>query len=60
VKIEIKSRKPGFGRKKAVENVLTLEGLPLNSSMISFSYLAVQKIDTYIAKQGSHVEFLYL
>jgi hypothetical protein len=37
--------------------VVTLEGLPFNSSMISFHILALQKIDTYIAKQCSHVEF---
>jgi hypothetical protein len=29
----------------------TLEGLLFNSSMISFYILAVQNIDTYIAKQ---------
>jgi hypothetical protein len=40
--------------------MVTLEGLPLNFKHDFLSYLAVQKIDTYIAKQGSHVEFPYL
>jgi hypothetical protein len=66
-----KFQKTRFWREKSVENVITLEGLPFNSSMISFYiwlfkrsihtllyaisnvenllYLAVQKIDTYIA-----------
>jgi hypothetical protein len=43
--------------KKSLENVVTLVGLRFNSSMISFHILAIQKIDTYIAKQCSHVEF---
>jgi hypothetical protein len=54
-----KFQKPRFWKEKLVENVITLEGLPFNSSMISFSYLAVQKIDTYIAKQCSNVKFPY-
>ncbi len=45
--------KTRFWKEKSLENVVTLEGLPFNS------YLVVQKIDTYIAKQCSHVEFLY-
>jgi hypothetical protein len=54
------SKKPGFGRKKSVEDMVTLEGLPpFNSSTIFLSYLAVQKINTHIAKQCSHVEFPY-
>jgi hypothetical protein len=52
-----KFQKTRFWKEKSVENVVTLEGLPFNSSMISFSYLAVQKMDTCIAKQCSHVEF---
>jgi hypothetical protein len=47
-----------FWKEKSVENVVTLEGLPFNSSMISF-HIWLQKIDTYIAKQSSHVEFPY-
>jgi len=35
--------------------MVTFEGLPFNSSKIFLSYLAVQKIDAYIAKQCSHV-----
>jgi hypothetical protein len=54
-----KFQKTRFWKGKSVENVVTLEGLPFNSSMISFHIWAVQKIDTYIAKQCSHVEFPY-
>ncbi len=54
-----KFKKTRFWKEKSVENVVTLEGLPFNSSMISLSYLEVQKIHTYIAKQCSHVEFPY-
>jgi hypothetical protein len=44
LKIQINSKKSGLGRKKSVENVVTLEeGLPFNSSTIFLSYLAVQK-----------------
>jgi len=31
-----KFQKPRFWKKKSVENVVTLEGLPFNSSMITF------------------------
>jgi hypothetical protein len=48
-----KFQKTRFWKEKSLENVVTLEGLPFNS------YSVVQKIDTYIAKQCSHVEFLY-
>jgi len=53
------SKKSGFGRKKSVENVIALEGLPFNSSMISFHIWLFKKVDTYFAKQCSHVEFPY-
>jgi hypothetical protein len=36
LKIQINSKKSGFGRKIELKNVITLEGLPFNSSMISF------------------------
>jgi hypothetical protein len=36
LKIQINSKKPGFWKEKSVENVVTLEGLPFNSSIISF------------------------
>jgi hypothetical protein len=40
-------KKPGFGRKKSVENVVTLEGLhPFNSSMISFHIWLFKKNST--------------
>jgi hypothetical protein len=54
-----KFQKTRFWKEKSVEHMVTLESLPFNSIMISLSYLAVQKIDTYIAKQCSHVEFPY-
>jgi hypothetical protein len=44
-----------FWKEKSVENVITLEGLSFNSSIIGCS----KKINTYIAKQCSHVEFPY-
>jgi hypothetical protein len=53
-------QKTRFWKDKSIENVVTLEVSPFNSSMIFLSYLDVQKIDTYIAKQCSHVEFLIL
>jgi hypothetical protein len=33
-----------FWKEKSVENVVTLEGLPFNSSMISFHILLFQKL----------------
>ncbi len=59
LKIQINSKKPGFGRKNQLITWVTLEGLSFNSSNDFLSYLAVQKIDTYIANQCSHVEFPY-
>jgi hypothetical protein len=56
-KIQINFKKPGFGRK----NQLRM-GKHLKNAYHSFNssiYLGVQKIDTYIAKQCSHVVFLY-
>jgi hypothetical protein len=40
-------------------NMVALEGLPFNSSMVSFHILSLPKINVYIAKQCSHVEFPY-
>jgi hypothetical protein len=54
-----KIQKTRFWKEKSVENVIALEGLPFNSRMIFLSYLAVQKINIYIAKQCSDVEFPY-
>jgi hypothetical protein len=52
-----KFQKPRFWKEKSVENVVTFEGL---ASMISFHIRLFRKwIDTYIAKQCSHVEFPY-
>jgi hypothetical protein len=53
-----KFQKTRFWKEKSVENVVTLEGLPFNSSMISF-HIWLKKTNTYIAKQCSHVEFPY-
>ncbi len=53
-----KFEKTRFWKEKSVEDVVTLEGLPFNSSMMSF-HIWLFKIDTYIAKQCSHVEFPY-
>jgi hypothetical protein len=44
LKIEINSKKPGFGWKKSVEIVVTLEGLPFNSNMISFHIRLFKKL----------------
>jgi hypothetical protein len=51
VKNSNKFQKIRSWKEKSVEkNVVTLEGLPFNSSTIFLSYSAVQNIDTYIAK----------
>ncbi len=55
-----KFQKTRFWKEKSVENVVTLEGLPLNSSIIiSFHIQLFKKSIQYIAKQCSHVEFPY-
>jgi hypothetical protein len=60
LKIQISSKKTRFWMEKSLETVGTLEGLPFIRFKHGFlSYLAVQKIDTEIAKQCSHVEFPY-
>jgi hypothetical protein len=46
-------------KEKSVENVVTHWTLTIQFKHDFLSYLAVQKIDTYIAKQCSHVEFPY-
>jgi hypothetical protein len=42
-----KFQKIRYWKEKSVENVVTLEGLPFNSSTNFLSYLAVQKTHTY-------------
>jgi len=59
LKIQINSQKTRFWKEKSVENVVILKGLPFNSSMISFRMWLFKKLDTYIAKPCSHVEFPY-
>ncbi len=54
-----KFQKTRFWKEKSVENVVTLKRLTIQFKYDFISYLVVQKIDTYIAKQSSHVEFLY-
>jgi hypothetical protein len=44
----------GFWNEKSVENVVRLEGLGFKHDFLS--YLAIQKIDTYIVKECPHVE----
>jgi len=44
-----KFQKIRFWKEKSVEDVVTLEGLPFNSSMISFHIRLFKK--SYIAKQ---------
>jgi len=51
-----KFAKTRFWKGKLVENVVTLERLAIQFNRDFLSYLVVQKIDTYIAKQCSHVE----
>jgi len=47
----IKCQKTKFWKEKSVENVVTLEGwLTIQFKHDFLSYLAVQKIDTYIYK----------
>ncbi len=54
-----KFQKCRFWKEKLVEDMVTLEDLSFNFKHDFLSYLAVQKINTYIAKQCSHVEFPY-
>jgi len=54
-----KFQKIRFWKEKAVQKVATLWRLTIQFKHDFLSYLAVQKIDTYIAKQCSHVEFPY-
>jgi hypothetical protein len=43
LKIQINSKKTRFWKEKRVEDVVTLEGLPFNSSMISFHIWLLKK-----------------
>ncbi len=51
-----KFQKTRFWKEKSVENVVTLEGFTIQFKHDLLLYLAIQKIETYIAKQCSHVE----
>jgi hypothetical protein len=55
LKIKLNSKKSGFGRK----NQLRTWRVAIQFKHDFLSYLAIQKINTYIAKQCSHVEFPY-
>ncbi len=55
-----KFQKTRFWKEKSVENLVTLQPrLTIQFKHDFLSYLAVQNMDTYIAKQYSHVEFPY-
>jgi hypothetical protein len=55
-----KFQKTRFWKENSVLNMITLETLTIQFKHDFLSYFAVQKIDTYIANQCSHVEFPYL
>jgi len=60
LKIHMNSQKTRFWKEKSVENGGNTWKLIIIQFKHDFlSYLAVQKVDTYIAKQCSHVEFPY-
>ncbi len=55
-----KFKKTRFWKEKSVEDdEVTHEGFTIQLKHDFLSYLALQKIDTYIAKLRSHVEFPY-
>jgi hypothetical protein len=54
-----KFQKTRFWKEKSVEKVVTLEGLPFTSSMISFHIWLFKKSIHTFAKQCSHVGFPY-
>jgi hypothetical protein len=54
-----KFQKTRLQREKSVEDDTTLEELTMQFKHDFLSYLAIQKIETYIAKQCSYVEFPY-
>jgi hypothetical protein len=55
MEIQINSKEPGFGRKKSVKNVVTLEGLPFNSSMISFHIWLFKKKSIHTLQNNDHM-----
>jgi hypothetical protein len=59
LKIQINPKKSGFGRKNQLRTWCNTWRLTIQFKHDFLSYLAVQKIDTDIAKQCSHVEFPY-
>jgi len=60
LKIQINSKKTKFWKEKiSWERGNTWKAYYSIQAMISFYIWAVQNIDTYIAKQCSHVEFPY-
>jgi len=54
LKIQINSKKTRFWKEKSVENVVTLEGLPFNSSMISF-HIWLFKISIHALQNNVHM-----
>jgi hypothetical protein len=55
-----KFQKTKVWKEKSVENVVTFEGLPFNSSMISIHIWLFKKINTYVAKQCSHDFYFFI
>jgi hypothetical protein len=54
-----KFQKTRFWNEKSVENVLTLEGLPFNSSMISFHIWLFKKLIQTLQKNVHMLSFLF-
>jgi hypothetical protein len=59
LKIQINSKKPRFWKEKSVENVLTLEGLPFNSNMISFHIWLFKKSIHTLQNNVHMLSFLF-
>jgi hypothetical protein len=59
LKIQINSKNTRFWKQKSVEDVVTLQGLPFNSSMISFHIWLFKKSIHTLQKQCSHAKFPY-
>jgi hypothetical protein len=56
LKIQINSKYSGFGKKKQLRMyVVTLEGLPFNSSMISFLHIWLFKKSTHTLQNNVHM-----
>jgi hypothetical protein len=56
-KVVNKFQKTRFWKEKSVENMVTLEGLPFNSSMVSFHIWLLKKSIHTLQNNVSQVEF---